>query len=175
MDWFKCLFCLEQLKDSDLICNASCDHFIHEWCVEAMKAIEDRQCKLCEKNIMVQSVFREFDLERAVQVKGLPMMIQKLDNIIELMWDTTENAVAKFYDFFQLPLIENVATQKQANCRKTSTRFLKNSSGCRSNIEQWSLRNVTLKSAWNCWKMRRKKTKLTSDFFTIFLQLKVSF
>lgn len=85
MDWFKCLFCLEQLKDADLICAASCDHSIHEWCVETMKVMEDRQCKICERNIIVHAVFKEFDLERAVQVKGLPMMIQKLDDIIGLM------------------------------------------------------------------------------------------
>jgi hypothetical protein len=85
MDWFKCLFCVEQLKDSHLVCAASCDHYIHEWCVEAMKAMGDRHCKICNKMIVVHSVFREFDLERAVQVMGIPMIIQKLDDIVGLM------------------------------------------------------------------------------------------
>lgn len=85
MDWFKCLFCLDQLKDSELVCSASCDHFIHEWCVEAMKEIRDHHCKLCQKNIIVHSVFKEFDLERSVQIQGVPVMIQKLDELIGLM------------------------------------------------------------------------------------------
>lgn len=85
MDWFKCLFCLDVLKDSDLVCAASCDHFIHEWCVATMKSIDDRRCKICERNTVVHSVFKEFDLERAIQVTGVPLMIKKLEEIVDLM------------------------------------------------------------------------------------------
>lgn len=85
MDWFKCLFCLEALKDSELVCAASCDHYIHEWCVPTMKAIEDRRCKVCNRNTVVHSVFKEFDLEKAVQVAGVPIMIQKLNEVIDLL------------------------------------------------------------------------------------------
>lgn len=85
MDWFKCLFCLEQLKDTELVCAASCDHFIHEWCVATMKSIDDRRCKLCNKNIVVHSVFKEFDLERAIQIAGVPLIIQKLNEILNLV------------------------------------------------------------------------------------------
>lgn len=85
MDWFKCLFCLEQLKDTELVCAASCDHFIHEWCVATMKSIDDRGCKMCAKNIVVHSFFKEFDLEREIQVVGVPMIIHKLEEIINLV------------------------------------------------------------------------------------------
>lgn len=85
MDWFKCLFCLEVLKDSDLVCAASCDHFIHEWCVATMKSINERRCKLCKEDTVVQSVFKEFDLERAIHVAGIPKMIRKLEEIIDLV------------------------------------------------------------------------------------------
>lgn len=85
MDWFKCLFCLDQLKDSELVCAASCGHFIHEWCVATMKSIDDRRFKICNKNTAVHSVFKEFDLARAVQTAGVPMIIQKLDDVINLM------------------------------------------------------------------------------------------
>ena len=85
MDWFKCLFCLELLKDNELVCAASCDHFIHEWCVATMKSIDDRLCKLCEKNTVVHSVFKEFDLERAIQIAGVPLIIQKLNEVLLLM------------------------------------------------------------------------------------------
>jgi hypothetical protein len=85
MDWFKCLFCLDILKDSELVCAANCDHYIHEWCVVAMKEMGERHCKICKKNIIVHSVFKEFDLERAVQIRGVPLMIQKLDELIGLM------------------------------------------------------------------------------------------
>ena len=85
MDWFKCLFCLQQIKDSELVCAASCDHFIHEWCVETMKSMEDRCCKICEKNTVVYSVYKEFDLARGVQVMGIPIVIDKLSEIAELM------------------------------------------------------------------------------------------
>lgn len=85
MDWFKCLFCLQEIKDRDLICEASCDHLIHEWCVATMKSIEERRCKLCARNTIVHSVFKEFDQERAVQIAGVPLMIKKLDEIVELL------------------------------------------------------------------------------------------
>lgn len=85
MDWFKCLFCLKLLKDSDLVCAASCDHSIHEWCVATMKSIDDHRCKICGKITIVHLVFKEFDLERAIQVTGVPLMIKKLDEIVDLM------------------------------------------------------------------------------------------
>lgn len=50
-----------------------------------MKSIDDRRCKLCEKNTVVYSVFKEFDLERAIQVTGVPLMIKKLEQIVDLM------------------------------------------------------------------------------------------
>lgn len=67
----------------DLVCAASCDHVIHEWCVETMNTIEDRRCKICEKNVLVHLVFKEFDLERAVQMMGVPIIIKKLEEIAE--------------------------------------------------------------------------------------------
>lgn len=85
MDWFKCLFCSEAIKDADLVCEASCDHYIHEWCVATMKSIGDRNCKICDRNTAVHSIFKEFDLERAIQVRGVPAMIGKLNEIIDLM------------------------------------------------------------------------------------------
>lgn len=84
MDWFKCLFCVESLKDSELICAASCEHFIHEWCLATMRSMGERHCKICEKDIVVHSVFKEFDLGRAIQVAGIPLMIKMLDEIIKL-------------------------------------------------------------------------------------------
>jgi hypothetical protein len=50
-----------------------------------MNSMDDHQCKICEKNILVHLVYKEFDLERAVQVKGVPMMINKLDEITKLL------------------------------------------------------------------------------------------
>lgn len=50
-----------------------------------MKSINERRCKLCDKNIAVHSVFKEFDLERAIQVVGIPKMIDKLSEIIAIM------------------------------------------------------------------------------------------
>lgn len=85
------MFCVECLKDGDLICTASCDHFIHEWCVGTMKSIDDRRCKICAKNIVVYSVYKEFDLERAIQTVGVPLMIQKLDEVIKLMSGNYQN------------------------------------------------------------------------------------
>lgn len=94
MDWFKCLFCLDLIKDGDLVCVASCDHWIHEWCVDTMKSMDDRRCKICSRNIVVFSVYKEFDLARATQTVGVPMMIQKLDEVILLM---SESCVRKLF------------------------------------------------------------------------------
>lgn len=158
MDWFKCLFCLDQLKDTNLVCAASCNHVVHEWCVETMKSMDDRLCKLCQKNTIVHSVFKEFDLERAVQVAGVPMMIQKLDDIIGLMWEDKKN-VSKLFSFSILT--ENAATQKRASCKKASTKFQKNSNDSRLNIARWSLKTASVKNVWKCSK--RQKTKLTIE------------
>lgn len=94
MDWFKCLFCVESLKDSELICAASCDHFVHEWCLATMRSMGERHCKICEKDIVVHSVFKEFDLGRAIQVAGIPVMIKMLEEIIKLMWVATQLSLA---------------------------------------------------------------------------------
>lgn len=93
MDWFKCLYCLDPIKDGDLVCIASCDHQIHEWCVLKMKSLDERKCKIHNRDVIVHSVFKEFNIEREIQIVGVPMMIQKLDEITKLMSENYQNSV----------------------------------------------------------------------------------
>ncbi|KAG5667245.1 hypothetical protein PVAND_015235 [Polypedilum vanderplanki] len=82
---FKCLFCQNEIKDGDLVCTSSCEHFIHEWCIDLMKSSNEHRCRLCHNFIAVYSQFLEFDLSKAVTIKGVNSIVQKLDEIIKII------------------------------------------------------------------------------------------
>ncbi|KAG5671870.1 hypothetical protein PVAND_002041 [Polypedilum vanderplanki] len=82
---FKCLFCQHDIKDGELMCKSSCEHLIHEYCIDVMKSYNEHHCKFCKKIIIVYSHFLEFDLCRAVTINSMITIVEKLDEIVKLM------------------------------------------------------------------------------------------
>lgn len=87
MNRYQCLHCLKPLKDKELVCVASCEHYIHEWCIEISNSHAHllSNCKICDKKVLIHLVFKEYDLVRMLQMDSYPMMLDKLDEISELL------------------------------------------------------------------------------------------
>lgn len=87
-DRYQCLSCLKLLKDHELVCNASCGHIIHEWCVEVSNSLAHLKvrCRICEKDVIVHLIFRELDLVRMMQIDSIPMIVKSLKEISNNMW-----------------------------------------------------------------------------------------
>lgn len=85
METYRCLHCLKPLKDHELVCSASCDHYIHEWCLDATNAhaYHYQHCAIHDKKVLIHLVFKEFDHVRILQIDSIPLIVKKLDEISE--------------------------------------------------------------------------------------------
>lgn len=63
--------------------------------------MNEHNCKICKKGVGIPLIFKDFDMARSTSIFGMEIVINKLDEIIKLLWEIMHLINSKLINFNQ--------------------------------------------------------------------------